>query len=281
MKQSESQRARAIGKRSAGQLNSKLEKNLLTYVAAASAAGVGMLASPKVEAKIVYTPANQAVAPIVSIDLNHDGFIDYNLILWGAASIAGSFRISYLQVCHDALSGLSHQCISSTNDANAKNVVREGASGAMALPFGAPIGPGQSFKGTGVPVLMGARIYYSGSNTQQKWEGPWVNGGAGVTNRYLGLKFQIDGKWHFGWARLTLVTTSHDHFKATVTGYAYETVPNTRIRAGQTTGTAEIGTVNPSDLLIPSTAGDGPSLGSLAWGAPGLSVWRREENLSK
>jgi hypothetical protein len=207
-------------KRSTGRLNSKLEKNLLTYVAAASAAGVGMFATPQaVEAKVVYTPVNAAINPAFALDLNHDGIVDYNLIKWGEASVGGSLRISYLRVCHDPLVNFSHQCISSTNDPNAQNVVREAASGAMALPFGAPIGPGQSFKGTDVAVLMGERSFHSGTfNTAQTWRGPWVNGGAGVTNRYLGLKFQIAGKWHFGWARLTFVTTPKNGFSATLTG---------------------------------------------------------------
>ncbi len=60
-----------------------------------------------------------------------------------------------------------------------------------------------------------------------KCEGPWLN----VKNRYLGLKFIIKGKDHFGWARLT--TTGRI---ALLTGYAYETIPNKPIIAGKTKG---------------------------------------------
>jgi hypothetical protein len=45
----------------------------------------------------------------------------------------------------------------------------------------------------------------------------------------------ISRKVHFGWTRLT-VTTSAKTFTATLTGYPYETIPNTSIIAGKTKG---------------------------------------------
>jgi hypothetical protein len=267
-------------KRVTGRLNSKLEKNLLTYVAAASAAGVGMLASPEaVEAEVVYTPVRTTINYGITLDLNNDGIADFYLIPFGAASIGGSLRISYLQVCHIPENGFSHQCVSSSSklQTNADNVVRVVATGAAALPPGATIGGGPRFSPTGVAVWMGGRDFYSrSSNTAQHWIGPWVNGGKGVFNRYLGLKFKIDGEFHFGWARLNVTTTAHSGFVATLTGYAYETIPGKAIVAGQTTGSAETSNLNPIYPIMPVREVD-PSLGSLALGAPGLSIWRREE----
>jgi len=57
--------------------------------------------------------------------------------------------------------------------------------------------------------------------------------GPQVRTRYLGLEFLINGEVHFGWARLT-VTCKDLRVLATLSGYAYETVPNTPIIAGQT-----------------------------------------------
>jgi len=71
-----------------------------------------------------------------------------------------------------------------------------------------------------------------------------------VSNRYLGLEFKIHGKIRYGWARLS-VTGSFEQFKATLTGYAYETVPNKIIVAGRTSA---------------NTDGSTGSLGSLARG---------------
>jgi hypothetical protein len=272
------------GKRTDARLTPTLEKKLFTYAAAASAAGVGMLASPPAaDAKVVYTPVNTAIESGFALDLNQDGLLDYSIVHARAASIGGSLRISYLRVCHDPFnSGASHNCVSSTYDPNAANVVRENSSGAVvALPFGAPIGPGQKFGGAGGAPFLVDRVYYSrSSNTQQRWAGLWANNGAGVLNRYLGLKFQTDGKWHFGWARLTVKTTPKNGFTVVLTGYAYETTPNQGLRAGQTTGTADVPSMNSMSPLDDPKENHGPSLGSLACGWSGMSIWRREQIVS-
>ena len=77
--------------------------------------------------------------------------------------------------------------------------------------------------------------------------GPWYN----VPNRYLGLKFYVKGKAHYGWARLK-TTACH----ATLTGYAYETIPNKPIITGKTKG-PDVITVQPGGLgaLAPGAAG--------------------------
>jgi hypothetical protein len=80
--------------------------------------------------------------------------------------------------------------------------------------------------------------------------GPWAN----VRNRYLGLKFYVKGKAHYGWARLS--TGNYLDPWATLTGYAYETTPYKAIKAGQT---------KESDLV----AVEPGSLGALAAGRNG------------
>jgi hypothetical protein len=98
--------------------------------------------------------------------------------------------------------------------------------------------------------------------------GQWVN----VRSHFLGLKFRIKGKVHYGWARLN-VTVGNSRISATLTGYAYETIPGKSIIAGATKGpddaepTASLNTPTPEPV----------TLGALAMGAPGLSVWRRKE----
>jgi hypothetical protein len=87
------------------------------------------------------------------------------------------------------------------------------------------------------------------------------------------LRFQIKGKTHYGWARLN-VSVHKLSIVATLTGYAYETIPNKSIIAGRTKG--------PDDMEQPDAALTTPTpepatLGALAMGARGLSIWRREE----
>ena len=75
MKRSAAQSVTATGKRTPSRVSGALDKSLLSYAAAAGAAGVGMLAvAPPAHAKIVYTPANVTLLPnqVAGLDLNHD-----------------------------------------------------------------------------------------------------------------------------------------------------------------------------------------------------------------
>src|SRR5262249_14283594 len=118
-------------------------------------------------------------------------------------------------------------------------------------------------------------------------KGQWLN----VTGRYLGFRFRIKGKAHYGWARLN-VRLSHYTLDATLTGYAYETVTTKPIIAGKTKGgegefPEHTYVEDPDDLgsgasltaPIPDTP-EAATLGALAMGAPGLSIWRRKESVS-
>jgi hypothetical protein len=68
--------------------------------------------------------------------------------------------------------------------------------------------------------------------------GQWANGGKGVRDRYLGLRFIIKGQVHYGWVRLN-VSFKNGEFSGLLTGYAYETIPNKAIATGKTKGTVE------------------------------------------
>jgi hypothetical protein len=171
------------------------------------------------------------------IDLNHDGIKDFVLrtrYYWG----------SYFEV---GLSASGYR----------KNVVagrRLKSSGsyflsvASALPGGARIGPERKF-----PVhhpLMAVELFNRIHTSQYSDVGPWVEKDTGVRNRYLGLKFVIHGKVHYGWARLSVTLGHHRQYgdvSGTLTGYAYETNPNKPIIAGQITG-PDVITVQPETL---------------------------------
>jgi hypothetical protein len=65
---------------------------------------------------------------------------------------------------------------------------------------------------------------------------------------YLGLKCQIAGKTHYGWARLNVSFDHHSKkITGTLTGYAYETIPNKPIITGKTKG-PDVITVQPGSL---------------------------------
>jgi hypothetical protein len=223
------------------QINPRLDKNLVAYMLAAGAAGVSLLAAQSAEAEIVYTPTHTVIGPRSSIelDLNHDGVNDFLVSRW----LYGNG---------------SHLTIDQQAPAN--GILGHGA----ALPAGVRIGPQGAFVGY---ASMASDVTISGESFS---DGPWKN----ATNRYLGLRFSVNGETHYGWARLTV--TAKGEIVATLTGYAYETVPNRPIIAGKTSGPEVASAVDPEELLAP--ANQPASLGRLARGAYHLEIWRRDDD---
>ncbi len=224
-------------------LSDRLNRQLSTYALAASAAGVSILAlSGAVDAKVVYTSTHQVTRAHVPlyIDLNHDGINDFLL------------RTTYYVGSSYYKAGLS-----ASGNHNASNAVaarRSSRSGyffsaASALPAGARIGPGLKFS-MRHPVMAEELFPRGVATSQYSDRGRWISKGKGVSSRYLGLKFVINGEVHYGWARLSVTVAHHrqyDDVVATLTGYAYETVANKPITAGQTSG-ADVITVHPGSL---------------------------------
>ena len=261
--------------RKTANLSESIHQQLGMYALAASAAGVGVLAlTQPAEARIIYTHVNATIQHVFPLDLNHDGKVDFYLSHSIDQRSGGT--ISTLRVCHTGIN-----CTSSMLGSNASSQVRGSSrGGAVALRAGARIQNGYRFLGKDTLVPMGARRF-STHSSKTSWSGQWVNGGKGVKNRYLGLKFKIKGRFHFGWARLT-VTTTKGGFTVTLTGYAYETTAGKPIKAGQTKEAADAPTTRyfgPSaSLTNPIARTPQPaSLGMLALGAQQLPLrWRNE-----
>jgi hypothetical protein len=243
------------------------------YAVAATAAGVGVLAlAPFADAKIVYTPANITIAEGTQLDLNHDGINDFQFYTYYTNTNTAWLR--WVKVGHER----GHNRVIGT-------VARTYSGSASALRVGAVIGPKGPFThNTGAALMARETCRRESTNCQMSgtkvFRGQWANGGKGVKNRYLGLKFFIMGRAHFGWARLK-VTISGRLISTTMTGYAYETVSKRPIIAGQTKGPDEvdngIGGLNTASLTMPTP--EPAMLGMLALGEPALAIWRRKEPL--
>jgi len=248
-------------------LSDSINGHLNRYAFAAGAAGVGVLAlAQPSQARIVYSPAhvNFSQHPPVTLDLNHDGIGDFILALGGR--VESGFASQYAFV-YSPRSNSGNEAVATAQG---------GYEPAVALRAGSRIGPGRLFNGE--DILAAHYSHFGKGSSSTNWDGQWGNGGKGLKDRYLGLKFFIHGKVHFGWARVT-VTTSRKTFTATLTGYAYETIPNKSIIAGKTKGPDdEVGgkQVNATSLAAPVPAPQ--TLGMLALGAPGVLLWRRKES---
>jgi hypothetical protein len=235
------------GKRNSQSLASKLEKHLTAYLAAASAAGVGILATaPFAEAKVVYTAANIPVfSPYgwadLAFDINGDGVTD--LTFFGATFAYGT----YLKVYAPAGNGIA------------------GANfNASALKWGARIGPKAAFTSKAQNIASAGGCHGSTCG----YSGPWDN----TQGHFLGVKFVISGEVHYGWLRLNVTKRP---YHSVITGYAYETIPNKPIIAGAESGPKVAGAVDSVRSTSPSR--QPATLGMLSQGAGALSLWRREE----
>jgi hypothetical protein len=202
--------------------------------------GVLALVQPS-EAKIVYTKAHHVIGPNSSfqLDLNHDGHIDFTVT---NRNTSGDLNAYYLS--RHGAQGNGAECIRGN----------WGFSEALALKRGVRVGSGRRFCQTDrleeVVGLPGSFTYV----------GYWKN----VADRYLGLKFKIKGQTHYGWARLNV--SFKNGLRAVLTGYAYETVPNKPIVAGQTRGPDDLDSAERSGLH--NTAPRSATLGALAAGCP-------------
>jgi hypothetical protein len=271
--------------RQQSKLPAPLHQRLSNYALAASAAGVSLLALARAaDAEIVYTPANQIInrLTLYRLDLNHDGITDFTM--FDRVTGPTQFLSSRQSLGVRAAPYNRVKCVYPSFCASTFIY-------AAVLPRGSQISTSQNRHGwLGVLAQMGLAEGFDGKDTLF---GYWPN----TRDGYLGLRFQIDGEPHFGWARLSVTfvggSAGNRTWEAHLTGYAYETVANQSIKAGQIGGTNDDNAVFLPDPASPDQAtvqGTGnpaakPSsasahsntLGALALGANGMPLWRREE----
>ncbi len=245
-------------------LADNLDKRLLAYLAAASAAGAGLMtASRTAEAEVLYTPAHVVIHPVTNdgpwgynLDLNHDGIIDFQLAAFAGATT--NYEAQSLEI---------YPCYCKDPNGVVGTNVNHTRGNASALRAGVLIGPALQFLPNSKGILLagaGEHLSNSGHKISSTFQGQFANGGKGVTNRYLGLKFLIDGEVHYGWARITIGRTS------LLTGYAYETEPNVAILTG-----ALAAVPAKMESAAPAT------LGLLALGADGVAGRRGNQATAK
>jgi hypothetical protein len=187
------------GRRGTLSPNDGFERRMMMY---ALAAGVVAVCAPAAEAKVVFTPNNLVLNPPahLDIDLNHDGHTDFRLSDSLYRTFFGEYRGGTLSVKGAAGNGI--------------------VGGASALTVGTKIGSSANFDSKG--VLVGCNyIFGFGSDCGG---GFFYNG----TDRFLGVRFLFKGETHYGWIQFRSVF----FFTARLGGWAYETVPNKPILAG-------------------------------------------------
>jgi len=230
------------------QISEALNHRLAAYGLAAIAMGVGVAAAQEPLGHIVYTPANIPImAPggsTIALDLNKDGIADFYIRTTGYSSSNNGIFTKHEGVYQTPAIGNS-------------------AIGKQALHKGEIIDMGGKFRNTEVGLAV-VNFFAASGHFGSTSKGAFKH----VTDKYLGVRFLIDGQMHEGWVRLTMKQSFGD-ISGTITGYAYDTVPNeTGLAAGQIRS-REDATEAPEDAAKPAT------LGMLGLGAAGLELWRR------
>jgi hypothetical protein len=225
------------------------DRRLKLYSLAAAAAGVSVLAlaQPSEGEVIVTKKAIQIHEGIpVTVDLNKDGLADFKF------SFTTYFSSGYYKYHGNlAMKGLTKGKVVG------RKIDSYRGPFASALAAGANIGPAAHFSSSKGQITVSKELQYG---SVSGYSGYWHD----APNRFLGVKFQIKGQTHYGWIRLNF------SFGGTmqINGWAYETVANKKITAGQTAASVE------GEAL--AKKGE-PSLGMLALGAEGQSAWRRAD----
>jgi hypothetical protein len=251
-----SQRFSALGSKS-------LEHSLKLYSVAAVTAGVSVLALVQPAAsEVVVTKKTIAIpiwrlgeAPVkLPLSLTNNGVNEFSFSLYSFAYHSAFRDLTVIPVQGGAV------------EANTSN---GGNRTALALARGAKIGPSAQFGAVGTAFVEESHAnfgYTAGGNSfyTKTYKGNWAGN---PKDRYLGVRFLINGQTHYGWVRLTVTTAPHGAMSATITAYAYETVTNKKIFAGVQENTA---------ANVPNTETGKASIGMLALGADGLAIWRKE-----
>ncbi len=183
-----------------------LDKKLAAYTLA-GAASLGALAVSPAEAAIVYTSAKESgntykqLPVIYSIDLNHDGIVDFQLIANG--TLAPNSVGSKFESVNVALYGMNHNSVALVPSAESsfakKAKVREGGKQdapqlvfvppAEALAFGSEVAPQLEFGNGGFLVqLVSIGLSSAGGG------GEFCN----QRNKFLGLRLRWRGKFTTG-----------------------------------------------------------------------------------
>ncbi|MCH8902928.1 MAG: T9SS type A sorting domain-containing protein [Bacteroidetes bacterium] len=200
----------------------KLKPILKTKLAAySSIAGALIAVSGSAEAKVVYTDINPDLTfntnlDTFKLDLDNNAVLDFmiNLKINSAAGFFGN------SVTASPLAANAINASTTTITISTKVYVRKTP---YAMIANDPIGSAQMWQTAASQFLALSFKVPLNFGTAGNWPG--------ATDKYLGLKFDIGGQTHYGWARLTISATA---ISFTIKDYAYEDIADTVILAGDT-----------------------------------------------
>lgn len=197
-----------------------LDRRLLAYSAAA---GVVLAVAPDADAQIVYTdvdPDAVVSGGSVSYDIDGDGTDDFAFVQATISSGERPLILAYGSNIANRFAGYAGPYF------NYGNALDEGTTIDANLTF---LATTQTANGA---ARDDARAFLASTYPGYGAYGPFADDG--VTDKYLGVRFVAGaGTTHYAWFLLSSGASSSS---LTVQGYAYETMPNTAIVAGDQGG---------------------------------------------
>ena len=202
-------------------MNKKIQKKLSKY---SSVTGAFVLVASSANAAVIYTDVNPDVTVIGSgtynLDLNNDLTADFSIEV-SSSSFGSTSRIRNLYAGRIGYSG---------NNAVARNASYYGALLNTNVSVNASLA-WAPYRQTLARSYFRSSSYSGSMYTYSSMNGPWLN----ATDKFIGLRFEIAGQTHYGWARLdTRLDSTGGEF--TIKDYAYESFSGVGILTGDTGG---------------------------------------------
>ena len=200
-------------------MKKQLLKNIAAFIATA------MLFSASANAQIVYTDVNPDTTintngGVYALDLNNDGITDFNITFNTTTIPQGTNR--YIRITPLGANKVGNDLSYPYPSALSINTLIDSSS--------------SSWLGNANQSLI-SRIWFI----------PWPRGGSplwqnrgnwnGASDKYIPLQLDVSSQKYYGWARLDVATIAASF---TVKDYAYNSIPNQSILAGDT-GTVPTG----------------------------------------
>lgn len=196
-------------------MKKQLQKKISAFIVTA------MMFSVSANAQIVYTDVNPDTSMIC---LNYPCYESYNLDLNNDAIVDFTLQTSHnhCQTTFVMSDRKSVSVVSQSGNLAAANMLYANSSIGSNLSFSTNSVTLRSivsgYPGLGCPAVLGS-------------SGSWTDS----TDHYLGLQFSVGANTYYGWVRLNVIVYNFvSAVSCTVKDYAYNSIPNQPILAGQT-----------------------------------------------